>query len=204
MLGSAKSLSSADQHALATRGGHGQLIAIERLAADIDAVELELAQAPDAGGKIADHGIDLVGRQRLQGGGDVAQRQQVEIGVLLAQQLVRCVVGHHGNLQTVPLIELSRLRPAVAGEDGDGQVQVGTGEDQVFLAFGCRHHARELVDLAHVRLLQYRAPVAGLDGLQLHVKTLFDQPYIGGGQAVIVTLFVTKLERWPGCIDTQA
>jgi hypothetical protein len=55
-----------------------------------------------------------------------------------------------------------------------------------------------------VRLLQYRAPVAGLDGLQLHVKTLFDQPYIGGGQAVIVTLFVTKLERWPGYIDTQA
>lgn len=42
------------------------------------------------------------------------------------------------------------------------------------------------------------------DGLQLHVKTLFDQPYIGGGQAVIVTLFVTKLERWPGYIDTQA
>lgn len=38
----------ADQYFLVARGGHGQLVAVGRFAADVEAVELELAQAPDA------------------------------------------------------------------------------------------------------------------------------------------------------------
>ena len=60
---------NADQHALTTWRGHGQLVAVGRFAADVQAVQLELAQAPDAGCEVADHGVGLIGGQRLQGRG---------------------------------------------------------------------------------------------------------------------------------------
>ncbi|MCY1512921.1 hypothetical protein D9M68_474010 [compost metagenome] len=64
----------ADQHRLRRRGGHRQLVAVGRLATDVQAFQLELAQAPDAGGEVADEGVGLLGGQRLQGGVDAGQR----------------------------------------------------------------------------------------------------------------------------------
>ncbi|MNE48305.1 hypothetical protein D3C80_1427600 [compost metagenome] len=55
---------------LAVRRGHGQLVAIGRFATDEQAFQLELAQAPDAGGEVADQGVGLAGGECLQGGMD--------------------------------------------------------------------------------------------------------------------------------------
>lgn len=82
-------IENAYQDLAVPRHAHGQLVAVGRLAADVEAFELELAQAPDTGGKVADHGIDLVGGQGLQGRADVRHGHQVQVRVMGAQQLVR-------------------------------------------------------------------------------------------------------------------
>ncbi|MNO67568.1 hypothetical protein D3C76_583750 [compost metagenome] len=53
------------QYLVVAGDGHCQLVAIWGFAADVQTVELELAQAPDAGGEVADDGVHFVGRQRL-------------------------------------------------------------------------------------------------------------------------------------------
>ncbi|MCY1421316.1 hypothetical protein D9M71_369670 [compost metagenome] len=60
-------IQDADQHLVVPWYAHGQLIAVGGFAADIQPVELELAQTPDAGGEIAYHGVHFIGGQRLQG-----------------------------------------------------------------------------------------------------------------------------------------
>ncbi|MNF29091.1 hypothetical protein D3C84_97880 [compost metagenome] len=74
----------ARKNRFAARCRHGQLIAIGRFAADGDAVEFELALAPDAGGEVADEGVHLAGGQRMQGAGNAGVGLQIEVGVAAA------------------------------------------------------------------------------------------------------------------------
>ncbi|MNY50833.1 hypothetical protein D3C86_1863740 [compost metagenome] len=73
------------QYFLLVRHGHRQLVAVRRLARYIQAIELELAQAPDARGEVADHGVDLVCGQGLQRRTDIGHGHQVEVRVVGAQ-----------------------------------------------------------------------------------------------------------------------
>jgi len=59
-------IQNADQYLVVPGHAHRQLIAIGGFAAYVEPVELELTQAPDAGGEIADHRIHFIGSQRLQ------------------------------------------------------------------------------------------------------------------------------------------
>ncbi|MNI31062.1 hypothetical protein D3C73_849320 [compost metagenome] len=75
-------IQDADQHFVVPGHAHGQLIAVRGFAADVQSVELELAQAPDAGSEIADHGVHLIGRQRLQSRADIVHGHQIQVGVV--------------------------------------------------------------------------------------------------------------------------
>ncbi|MNE38936.1 hypothetical protein D3C81_1426830 [compost metagenome] len=65
---------NADQNFVVAGYAHGHLIAVRGLTADIQPVELELAQAPDAGGQIPHNGVYFIGRQCLQRRADVGHR----------------------------------------------------------------------------------------------------------------------------------
>lgn len=114
-----------------------------------------------------------------------------------AQQLMRGVVLHHGDLQAVKIIERAGLRAALMGEDDDREVQVGAGECQVTLAFRRGHDAGQQVDAVFPCLLQYLGPAAGLDRLERYAQALLEQGDVIGGQSLVPALLVTKLERWP-------
>jgi len=129
------------QDGLVFRYGHGQLKAIRGFAADVQAIKFELAQAPYTGSQITHHRIYLVCGQGLQRRADVGQGDDVEVGVLGAQQLVRGVVLDHANPQAVEFLDVFRRRAALVGEDDNGEVQVGPGKRQALLALGRRHDA---------------------------------------------------------------
>ncbi|MNP65399.1 hypothetical protein D3C76_1609860 [compost metagenome] len=56
---------NANQDLLLPWHSHSQLVAVGGFTADIQTVELELAQAPDTRSKVANHRINFVGSQRL-------------------------------------------------------------------------------------------------------------------------------------------
>ncbi|MNN20327.1 hypothetical protein D3C81_1336030 [compost metagenome] len=133
----------ADQDLLLPRYRHGQLVAVVGFTADIQTVEFELAQAPDARCEVADHRVDFIGGQCLQGRADVGQGHQVQVRVMGAQQFMRRIVLHHGNLQPVEVFQGARLRSALMGQNDDREIQVGAGEGQETLTLRCRHDSRE-------------------------------------------------------------
>ncbi|MOA37621.1 hypothetical protein D3C78_1592310 [compost metagenome] len=90
------------------------------------------------------------------------------------------------------------------GEDDDGKVEVGAGEQQVLLAFRGGHDPGQQIQVAVACLLQHFAPAAGFDRGELHVQALADQFDVVGGQALMVALRITELEGWPGGVHTQA
>ena len=91
------------------RDAHRQLIAIGGFAADVETVELELTQAPDTGGEVADHGVHFVGGQGLQRRADIGHGHQVQVRVVGAQQFVRGVVFHHRYLEAVQFLSLIHI-----------------------------------------------------------------------------------------------
>ncbi|MNG93823.1 hypothetical protein D3C79_528050 [compost metagenome] len=186
-----------DQDFLVPWCSHRQLIAVGGFAADIEPFELELAQGPDAGGEIADHGVHFVDGQCLQGRADIGHGHQVEVWVVDAQQLVGRVVLDHGDLQAVQVLDRARLRAARVGEDDDGEIEVRAGEGQVALALGRRHDAGKQVDAVMARLVQHLGPIAGLDRLERHPQALLKQCDVIGGQSLVPAFLVAKLERWP-------
>ncbi|MND89036.1 hypothetical protein D3C80_810780 [compost metagenome] len=192
------------QYFLLVRHGHRQLVAVRRLARYIQAIELELAQAPDARGEVADHGVDLVGGQGLQGRTDVGQRYQVQIGMVGTQQFMGRIVFHHGDFQPVQVLEVARLRATLVGQDDNGKVQVGPGELQVLLALGSRHDTGQQIQLALPGLLEHHRPTDRLDRLDAYAQSLFDQGNVIGGQSLVVAFLVAVFEWRPGGIDAKA
>ncbi|MNF90286.1 hypothetical protein D3C84_728460 [compost metagenome] len=187
----------ADQNLLVLRHAHGQLIAIGRLAADIEAIELELAQAPDAGSEIADHRVHFIGRQCLQGRTDVGHAHKVQVGVVSAQQFMRRVVFHHGDFQTVQLFKLVRLSASDVGKDDDRKVEVGARKRQVFLTLRGRHDAWQQIQFRLFGLLKHSRPAHRLDGRELDGQALANQVDVIRRKALIAALIVTKLKGWP-------
>ena len=194
----------ADQHLVVPGHAHGQLIAIGGFAADVEPVELELAQAPDAGGEIADYGVHFIGGQRLQRRADIGHRHQIQVGMVGAQQFMGRVVFHHGDFQPVQVFEFARLGASDMGQNDNRKVQVGAGERQVSLALRGRHDARQQVQLGLFGLLQDDGPADGLDGRELDGQPLTDHVDVVRCKALITALIVAKLEGRPGRIDTQA
>ena len=115
--------------------------AIRGFPADVQAIELELAQAPYAGSQITHHGIYLVRGQSLQRRADVGQGDDVEVRVLSAQQFVGGVVFNYTHSEAVEFLDIFRRRAALVGEDDNGEVQIGPGKCQAFLPLGGRHDA---------------------------------------------------------------
>ncbi|MNJ68597.1 hypothetical protein D3C77_648590 [compost metagenome] len=57
----------ADEDLLFPRNCHCQLVAVGGLTADVQAFQLELTQTPDTRCEVADHGVDFIDGQCLQG-----------------------------------------------------------------------------------------------------------------------------------------
>eukprot|EP00659_Diplonema_papillatum_P013428 gene13428-biopygen13468 len=197
-------IEDAHQHLVVLGYAHGQLIAVRRFAADVQAFQLELAQAPHAGRQIAHYGVDLVGGQGLQRSADIGHGHQVEVRVVSAQQFMGRVVFHHGHLQPVQVFEAAWLRAAFVGEDDDGEVEIRPGKRQETLAFRCGHDARQQVELVVAGLFQHGAPVHRLDQFYPDAKAILHQPHIISGQALVATIFIAVFKGWPRGVDAQA
>ena len=156
-----------------------------------------MAQAPDTGGEIADHCIYFIGGQGLQRRADIWHGDQVEIGMMGAQQLMGGVVFHHGNLQAVEVFQGARFGAALMGQDNDGEVQVRPGERHIALAFRRGHDARQQVELVVAGLLQHCTPVCRLDQFDAHAEAILDQAHVIGRQALVAAIFVTVFKGWP-------
>ncbi|MCY1406596.1 hypothetical protein D9M71_218670 [compost metagenome] len=199
-----KLVEDAHQDFLLQWRSHGQLVAVGRFARYVQAFELELAQAPDGGGEVANNGIDFVGGQCLQGRTDVGQGHQVEVGVMCTQQLMGCIVFHHGDFQPVELLEVTRLRAALVGQDDNREVQVGAGKCQEVLPFGGRHDAGQQIHFALPGLFKHSRPTDGLDRLDAYAQPIFYQGNVIGGQSLVMAFLVAVLEWRPGGIDAKA
>jgi hypothetical protein len=197
-------IQNANQQFVLSRHAHCQLVAIGRFATDIQAVELELAQAPDAGGEVADDGVHLIGGQGLQRRADIGHRHQVQVGMVGAQQFVGGIVLHHGDLQAIQVLEGAGLGTAFMGENDDGEVEVRPGECEEALALRGGHDARQQVELVVPRLLQQCAPVGRFYQLDLDAQAFLEQPHIVSGQALIATFFIAIFKRRPRGINAQA
>ncbi|MND91685.1 hypothetical protein D3C80_838200 [compost metagenome] len=188
---------NADQHLVVAGYTHGQLIAIGRFTADIQPIELELAQAPDAGSQIAYHCVYFVDGQRLQRRTDVGHRHKVQVRMVGAQQFVGGVVFHHGDFQAVQVFQVMWLRTPDMGQDDNRKIQIGAGERQVILAFRGRHDARQQVQLALLGLFQDGGPAHRLDGREPGCQPFADDLNVIRGKALVAALIVTKLEGRP-------
>ncbi|MCY1418064.1 hypothetical protein D9M68_464470 [compost metagenome] len=186
------------------RRRHGQLVTIRRFATDADALELELAQAPDAGGEVTDKDVHRAGGQGLECGCDAGIALQAEVGMPVAQQLVGGVVGHDADAQAVEVLDLRRLGAPGAGKDDDGEVEVGAREVQVLLALGGGHDAGQDIQFACAGALEHIRPIVGLDGGDFQVQPLTDHFDIVGGQALVTALGIAELEGGPGGVYAQS
>ena len=173
------------------------MVAVGRFAADVQAVELELAQAPDAGGEVADHGIHFIGGQGLQRRTDVGQGDQIQVRMVGAEQFMGGVVLHHGNFQPVQILEAAWFRAAFMGQDDDGKVEIGACEGQEVLAFGGGHNARQQVELIIAGLFKHCGPVNRFDQFDSHTQAVLEQAYVIGCQALISAIFIAIFKRWP-------
>ncbi len=189
---------------LSARHGHRQLVAVWRLAADLQAVELELAEVPYAGGEVADEGVGLAGGQRLQGCRYRRQRQQGEVGMLGDQQFVRSIVVDHRDLESVELVDALRHRAVLACQDDDREVQVGPGEAQVLLALRGSHDAGQQVQPTVLGLLQDLRPGLRFDRRRADAQAFLQQADVAGGESLVAALFVAELEWRPGGVHAQA
>ena len=187
----------ADQNLVVTRYAHCQLIAIGRHAADIEPVELELTQAPDAGSEIADHRVHFIGRQSLQGRTDVGHSHQVQVGVVGTQQFMGRVVFHHGDFQAVQIFEFARLSASNVGKYDDRKVQIGARKRQVILTLRGRHDARQQVQFRLFGLLKHGRPAHRFYGRKLDGQALANQVDVIRRKALIAALIIAKLKGWP-------
>src|SRR5471032_1789731 len=101
-----------------------------------------------------------------------------------AQQFVRCVVFHHGDLQPVKVLEVARFGAAFVGEDDNGKVQIRPCEGQETLALLGGHDAGQQVELVVFGLFEHGGPVGGLDQFDPDAQAVLDQAYIVGGKAL--------------------
>ena len=195
---------NAHQYLVVTGYAHRQLIAIRCFAADVQAFEFQLTQAPYTGREITDYGVDFIGRKRLQGRADIGHGDQIQVGMVGAQEFMGRVVFHHGDLQAVQIVKFARLCATDVGEDDDGEVEVRTSERQISLTLRCRHDPGQQIDLALLDLLKHYRPAHGFDRGEFDRQTLAYGVYVVSCQALIARLIVAKLKGRPRRVDAQA
>ncbi len=114
------------------------------------------------------------------------------------------VVFNDDDLEAVQVIECPGIGAIFAGEDDDGEVEVGAGEVEVSLALGRGHDAGKQVDFVALGTFEDFAPVAGLDGVEADVEAVLDEPGVVSGEALVATLAVAEFEGGPGGVDAYA